>query len=252
MITHSYLDKSGLSKIGIWEDGNEIVAMSTYDTRLGEGFFCVFPRYGHLKREMLRYAKENLAKDGRFRASIPDSDAKFQDIASLEGFIPTQERECDAVYPIDLRRISYRLPDGFRITSMAEDYDYRRYKQALWRGFNHPGDMPYTDEQLAEQEIEMKRPNVNLDLKIAVVAPNGDFVSYCGMWHDAASSSALVEPVATDPDYRKLGLGKAAVLEGIRRCGLLGADKAFVGSSQQFYYNIGFRPCLSSTWWESH
>jgi len=90
---------------------------------------------------------------------------------------------------------------------------------------------------------------VNLDVKIAVVAPGGDWVSYCGMWQDAASRSALVEPVATDPAYRKMGLGKAAVLEGVRRCGLLGAKRAFVGSSQQFYYSIGFRPCATSTWW---
>jgi len=48
-------------------------------------------------------------------------------------------------------------------------------------------------------------------------------VSYCGMWQDSASQSALVEPVATDPAYRKIGLGKAAVLEAVRRCGTLGA-----------------------------
>ena len=92
--------------------------------------------------------------------------------------------------------------------------------------------------------------NVNPDIKIAVAAPNGDFVSYCGMWHDAASQSVLVEPVATDPDYRKMGFGRAAVLEAVRRCGGLGAKRAFVGSSQQFYYQIGFRPFSTSTFWE--
>lgn len=58
-----------------------------------------------------------------------------------------------------------------------------------------------------------------------------------------------MEPVATDPDYRKLGLGKAAALEGVKRCRDLGAKVAFVGSSQQFYYNIGFRPYSTKTWW---
>ncbi|HBP38077.1 MAG TPA: GNAT family N-acetyltransferase, partial [Clostridiales bacterium] len=54
---------------------------------------------------------------------------------------------------------------------------------------------------------------------------------------------------ATDPAYRKMGLGRAAVLEAIRRCGVLGARRAFVGSSQQFYYSIGFRPYATSTFW---
>jgi predicted N-acetyltransferase YhbS len=70
------------------------------------------------------------------------------------------------------------------------------------------------------------------------------------MWFDERSKTALVEPVATEPAYRKMGLGKAAVLEPIKRCGALGAERALVGSSQQFYYNIGFRPYATSTWWK--
>jgi predicted N-acetyltransferase YhbS len=68
--------------------------------------------------------------------------------------------------------------------------------------------------------------------------------------YNKRSKSALVEPVATEPAYRKMGLGKAAVLEGIKRCSELGATRAFVGSSQQFYYNIGFRPYTALTWWK--
>ena len=71
---------------------------------------------------------------------------------------------------------------------MADTYDLFKYGQVLWKGFNHEakgeGQFVFKDEELPEWEITFKRPNVNLDLKIAVVAPNGDFVSYCGMCHD--------------------------------------------------------------------
>jgi predicted N-acetyltransferase YhbS len=70
------------------------------------------------------------------------------------------------------------------------------------------------------------------------------------MWYDSETDYALVEPVATIPAYRKMGLGKAAVLEGVKRCGELGAKRAYVGSSQQFYYKIGFRPVPGGTFWE--
>ena len=70
------------------------------------------------------------------------------------------------------------------------------------------------------------------------------------MWYDPEVGYAVVEPVATDPDYRRMGLGKAAVLEGIKRVGKLKAKTALVGSSQQFYYSIGFRPFDTSTIWE--
>lgn len=96
----------------------------------------------------------------------------------------------------------------------------------------------------------MLRPNVDLNLKIAAVAPDGNFVSYCGMWYDPEAGFAVIEPVATDPDYRKLGLGKAVVLEGIRRVGELGAKVVLVGSSQQFYYSIGIRPFSAATLWK--
>ena len=56
--------------------------------------------------------------------------------------------------------------------------------------------------------------------------------------------------MATVPEYRKMGLGKAAVLEGIKRCGELGAKQAVVATSQQFYCNIGFYPIHTDTWWE--
>lgn len=92
-------------------------------------------------------------------------------------------------------------------------------------------------------------PSGRRDLKIVVVAPTGDFVSFCGMFYEPSQQFAYVEPVATDPTYRRLGLGKAAVLEGIRRCGLLGARNAYVGSDQEFYQALGFTKVFNSECW---
>ncbi|GAA0182309.1 hypothetical protein SH2C18_47100 [Clostridium sediminicola] len=124
-----------------------------------------------------------------------------------------------------------------------------KYNAVLWRGFNHEGEPPIIEQAFKEREISLSGLGVNKSLNIAVVAPNGDFVSYCGMWYKEGTDYALVEPVATNPDHRKKGLGKAAVLEAIKRCGELGAKRAYVGSSQQFYYNIGFHPIHTRTWW---
>lgn len=254
MITHGYLDASGLPRIGLWEDGGEVVAAATYDCGLGSAYLLVLPGYENLRAEMLAYAETALAKDGSFRVLILDGDGDFQDTAASRGYYPTQDREFDAVYPItDIDKIRYTLPEGFSVVSMKENFDLYKYGQVLWKGFNHEADgegpFMFREEERPVWEGEFLRTNVNQDIKIAVVAPNGDFVSYCGMWQDAACQSALVEPVATDPAYRNMGLGRAAVLEGVRRCGLLGAKRAFVGSSQAFYYKIGFRPYATSTWW---
>lgn len=254
MITHSKLEPDGLSKIGFWEDSGVLVAAATYDCALGKDYLLTLNGYAYLKEEMLLYAQEALAKGSQFSVQILDGDLGMQDIAVRHGYYATQEHEGDAVFPINPDTISYTLPAGFSITSLRESYDLYKYGQILWKGFNHEangeGPFVFKDEDLPAWELVFKRPHVNLDLKIAVVAPDGNFVSYCGMWQDDRSPSALVEPVATDPAYRKMGLGRAAVLEAIRRCGKLGARRAIVGSSQQFYYSIGFRPYATSSFWE--
>jgi GNAT superfamily N-acetyltransferase len=249
MIGHSCLDDRYLNRIGIWEDNGEIVAVATYESELGDGYFLVDERYAFLKAEMLDYARRNLNKDSKFRALIDNNDREFQRIARRMGFCPTQDGEQLAA--IDLSGpLHYRLPEGFSIVSMADNWDWQQYNRCLWRGFNHPGEADTSDETIAVRKRMLSGPGVNPETVICVAAPNGSYVSHCGTWYLPGENSALVEPVATDPDYRKMGLGRAAVLEAVTRCGKLGATQALVGSSQQFYYSIGFDPIHIETWWE--
>jgi Predicted acetyltransferase len=253
MATHSYLDKSAIGRIGIWEDAGRIVGIAVFDCQPGNSFCLSLPEYSCFKKDMLLYAKDNLNKDDEFGVVIRDEDSEFQDIAVNMGYVATQHKENDAIFYLDKSSTSYELPQGFHITTMKDTCDFYQYKRILWKGFNHEvnGEGEFVFSKQAEQEAneEMARPNVDLSLKVAVVSPDGNFVSYCGMWYDSEAGFAVIEPVATDPDYRKMGLGKAAVLEGIRRTGELGAKTALVGSSQQFYYSIGLRPFSTSTTW---
>jgi len=119
----------------------------------------------------------------------------------------------------------------------------------MWRGFNHG-----EGDQITLEDMDMRRDmfdtvTARRDLKVVVKAPNGDFVSICGMFYQPDGRFGYVEPVATDPDFRRMGLGKAAVLEGIRRCGELGAVEAFVGSNQPFYLALGFQVIFVSQCW---
>lgn len=246
-----YLDGEGLSKIGLWESDGDIIALATYESGLGNAWFIVDPRFSYLKSDMLVYARENMRKDGSVKVLIDDTDRDFQAIAAAQGFMPTQEKENNAYIPLYEADLSYTLPEGYKIVSMADEYDLKKYNQVLWKGFNHGDDPDESEEMLEGRRIEQSGPHARMELKIAVCAPDGSFVSYCGMWYREGTDYALVEPVATDPAYRRLGLGKAAVLEGVRRCRDLGAKEAFVGSSQQFYYSIGFRPYSTKTWWKS-
>lgn len=253
MATHGYLERSAVGKIGLWEDGKQIVGVATFDCQLDIAYCLALPQYAFLKKEMLLYAQANLSKDGNFGVVIADNDFIFQDISANLGFVATPEKENDAIFYLDKTSTAYELPEGFHLTTIKETFDAYQYMRVLWKGFNHEldgeGEFKFSEELDLSFKEEMLRPNVDLNLKVAAVAPDGNFASYCGMWYDAEAGYAVIEPVATDPDYRKMGLGKAVVLEGIRRAGELGAKTAIVGSSQQFYYSIGLRPFRTSTIW---
>jgi len=61
--------------------------------------------------------------------------------------------------------------------------------------------------------------------------------------------TAYVEPVSTVPEYRRMGLGTAAVREGIRRCGEQGATVAYVGSATPFYQAVCFSQIYNRSLW---
>jgi predicted N-acetyltransferase YhbS len=245
--------QSDLEKIGIFESAGHIVGVVHIEDKLGEVYFEIHPDFTCLKLEMLKYAENHLYAElgnGRryIRAFINDFDSEFESIAESQGYKKdTNSPMYMSQFIIPCPFPSISLPEGFCLKSLEDDNDLHKINRVLYRGFNHPGEP-------REEDIEFRKsiqsaPNFRKDLTIVVEAPNEDFVSFCGMWYEKTNKVAYVEPVATDPDYRFMGLGKAAVLEGIRRCGELGATVAFVGSGQAFYEAIGFEKMFASYLW---
>jgi GNAT superfamily N-acetyltransferase len=253
---HPALDSSLLDKIGIWKDAGKIVAVAHYESSLGDAFFQIHPAYRHLRPAMLDYAEKNLSGISTETSSeylcvyVNDNDQDFQALVSARGYVidahatrPLYRFDIPTSFPPIL------LPEGFRLKSLADECDWAKVHRVMWRGFNHAGEPPAGEEELESRRKMFDTLTGRRDLKIVVQAPNGDFASICGMFYEPVNQYAYVEPVATDPSYRRMGLGKAAVLEGIRRCGALGASVAYVGSDQAFYQAIGFQKVFNSECW---
>ena len=256
---HPMLDVQYLDRIGIWEDQGVIVAVTHYEWEMGEAFFQFRPGYAYLRGEMLDYAEKTLTfheeETGGYHlhAFVNDIDESFIDLVKERGYQhdPDQDRPMAMmVIPDPFPEIT--LPPGFRLVSLAEEPDWGKVHRVMWRGFNHEGEPDMRPEELEDRRSMFDTITARRELKIAVAAPNGDFAAFCGMFYQPEGRFGYVEPVATDPAYRRMGLGKAAVLEGIRRCAQLGATHAYVGSNQPFYLSFGFEVIYTSQCWQKH
>ncbi|MFW6248047.1 MAG: GNAT family N-acetyltransferase [bacterium] len=222
-----------------------------YEWLPGEAYFQTFGGDGALKREMLDYAESRMrgrSDDGTEFLKVWAPDAKPEFIASLapRGY-ERLEREDRPMYGLDLTGpLEYAVPVGFTLQSLADENDLAKINRCLWRGFNHEGE---PDPDLSGRRRMQEAPHSRPDLTMVVVAPGGEYVAFAGTWVEPSCEYAIVEPVATDPDYRRMGLGRAAVLGGLARCAAEGATIGYVGSSQPFYRAMGFRPVNNEECW---
>jgi GNAT superfamily N-acetyltransferase len=249
---HPLIRGVDLARIGIWEDAGEILAVAHPEHEPGVVFFELDPRRPDLKPELLRYAQGRLAttRNGApcLRVLIGDDDPEFQRAAADQGFEKTDGRDEMSELTIPDPFPPIPLPPGFRLQSLADDNDLSRLRRLLHRGFNHGADPP--DESVEGNRLMQSAPDYRLDLQIVAVAPNGAWASYAGLWYEPTSRFGYVEPVCTDPEFRRRGLASAAVLEGVRRCGVLGAARAYVATAAKpLYAALGFQRVWGSTFW---
>jgi predicted N-acetyltransferase YhbS len=217
----------------------------------GEAFFQHHPDYDLMLPEMLDFAEANLPNRERNLLFIPvyEYDEAFQAVIRARGYRRNDEYTLwDSVFAIQGELPDYTLPEGYRLQSMADDNDLDRRRKAFGLGFNHPdpGDWP---SLLANQELQ-NAPDYRPELDLYVVAPDGEFASFCIAWWDEGNHIAMLEPVGTVPEHRRKGLARAVVLEAIRRVAALGAEQVFVGSDQAFYLTLGFKLKYAQHHWE--
>jgi predicted N-acetyltransferase YhbS len=240
---HPMLENKSLSKIGVWESGSKIVGVATYELSLGLAYFQFHPEFYSLKPEMLAYAEATLFEktpEGRKRivVFVNDYDTEMTALVKERGYqLVTEFR--DTWSEIEMRRdFPVKLPPGFHLRSPGEEDDLVKLTRLIHRGFNHPGEPP---EGAVEGTRRMQEaPNYRKDLNIVAVADDGTYAACSGVWFDR-NKVVYIEPVCTDPDYRRQGLGTATLFECLNRCIREGAKTIQIGSEQLFYKSMGYK-----------
>ena len=250
---HPFIADVPLERIIVFEDDGRIVGLAHPEDKLAFVYFQRAPGYDEILPAMFAHADEwfggrsiMLQRDiiGLF---INDFDQTLEDLATSFGYERLEFHDGYSKYDLTRTVPEVALPDGYRMQSLAEENDQQKINRCLWRGFNHEGEI--SAEDLDARAVAQHAPNFRKDHTMVAVAPNGDYVSYAGIWHVPENRLAYVEPVATDPEHRKLGLGRACVLETLRRVQAAGAEVAWVGSDQPFYAAMGFAKMFQRNLW---
>jgi mycothiol synthase len=145
-------------------------------------------------------------------------------------------RNLDEIIP------SPQLQDGFVLRGCLGEEEVMESAEAQYRAF----DSKATFEQYKGRFRNfMRSPVYQPELDIVAVAPDRQIGAFCIAWTDPVNEVGLFEPVGTFPDFQRKGLGRAVILEGLRRlqeCGIQSAIiSAFEGNlaAIKLYESVG-------------
>ena len=241
--------------IKIWEETDDsdrpsvskIVAV-TFLNPSGDYWIQIHPDYKLLEKEIVlwvekqrREMKSNETQELELRFYVDETDEKRIALLTELSYENSGLEEYNRKRPIDKPIPKYQLPDGFTMRSVDVEEDFVQYKKVLTAVFPHCSRMTKRTVKIYSAASFYKK-----DLDLVVVDPDGNFAAICTVRIDPRSRMAELEPVGTHPDYRKLGIAKSVICEGLRRvqkyqpssiC-ILGA--AASEAANKLYESVGF------------
>jgi len=246
--THPYFNHKLTHRFGIWEENGKIVAVACYEMDVGECFLMTQKGYEHMKPGLIDYAENNLFKmvDNQKHLDICvfNYETRLKEALAEKGYVK-EEALSVTIFKYENAFPERTLPEGFSIISLEDENDIGKIHSVLWRGFDH-GDTP--DDDLDCRMLMQSAPNFRKDLTTIIKAPNGDYACFAGMWLDGVNDFARIEPLATDPRYRRMGLATIAITQSMKRTVKYGATYCF-GGTREFYFELGFETmCYREKW----
>lgn len=134
-----------------------------------------------------------------------------------------------------------RLPEGFVIRAIRDISEANARANLLADAFEGVPDV-----EKYRRFMQSQAYHEALDLVVA--APDDILAAFAMVWIDSISKHGQFEPVGTAPAFRRLGLGQALLLEGLRRMQTHMMERAFVivegadTPAVQLYHSVGLVP----------
>jgi len=242
--------------IRLWHDNQtKLVAYAI----LGEdpSFDCqVLPEYewSGIEAEAMAWAETRLTElrkhdakqwSGNLVSGARQDDAKRITFLEQHGFRYRGEfAEVNMLRSLDKPIPESVLPAGCQVRTAAEVGEIP-IRAAAHREVWHP----WTVGNVSDDNYAtfMQLPGYHRDLDVVAVTPDGVIAAYVNGWIDPVNRIGDFGPVGARPAYRRQGLTRAALLEGLRRMLARGMDRVCISTgvsnvpALRLYESVGFR-----------
>jgi ribosomal protein S18 acetylase RimI-like enzyme len=245
------------SNTRLWFEGEKLFAFTLVDEYNNILFDCLAEQLDAIGDEIIAWGLSRLPDD----AETLDTNSRADNVTRLaflekHGFVKT------SMESIAMRRdLSQPIPEpvlpvGFSIRALKGEEEAEKAAELHRLAFD-------SDQVTTEVRLTwMRVPSYDPSLDLLAVAPDGTFAAYCMCSIDTEQNEktgrleGYTDPVATHPDYQKLGLARALMLTGMRMLKERGMDAAALGTSsensamQKSAQAVGFYVVHKKLWFE--
>lgn len=221
------------SALFIWETGDGKIAALLNGIVKGEARLHLHPEYRslQLQDEMLAQAEADLftmEDDTPFVYLPVDSDdSLLHETLLSRGYEKNPGRSNKWRRDLDAPVPDVKIPAGYIIRSMGGEEEHPARGWASWRSFHSEEPDENYDGDFSWIRNMQSAPLYRRDLDVVAVTLYGEIASFCTIYYDDYTRSAVCVLVGTAAEHWQRGLGKAVIFEGMKRLQRLGCTRVF-------------------------
>lgn len=173
---------------------------------------------------------ERRSDDGAgLRFEVADDAVWLRPVFDRFAFVETPQSGTEWEYELADVPDTSKVPAGFAIESLTGDRSatYTGIAECVRRAFNSEHDIRSALESL--EANPMFRP----ELSVFARSPGGRIAAYCRGTVDPGNGVCGIDPVCTDPDFERMGLGRAVVQQCFRTLRSLGGLFCYISSAPE-------------------
>lgn len=231
--------------VRMWEGASGVVALAIFEPPLHFAF-DLHPRLGldtSLADDVLSWVEQRrrgivvgggavpvayqMLGESTLSTEVLESDAARISFLEIRGYVRVERHSVRYSRDLDEPVGLAALPKGMRFRHVTDDdiearAELHRDAWSVWGA-----------SSFSESRYRRLRANPVYDqtLDIVLESADGNLLSYCICWFDRENGIGHFEPVGTRPAFAGQGLGRALVMEGLRRLKERGAHTALIGTA---------------------